>query len=219
MPVRPIPLDDQPAAAVHRVDRTRPTVNNRRFVRVDIQMFREGTGKWYLLAAAQPLGGRVTVCGEFTNAWRILTRDGQPSDRFRWDDPARLETVREVLEREGVRFDEQAVPTPPSGRPGSRERQGYCRRTCPIRPPQWSRAPCSTARNGSHRESRYQIRDRERSDSCHDCPHHPLALEALTFGDGQPFHSGQRLDRCLVDAVPDRDRNCPWNQDIAGDVS
>ena len=63
--------------------------------------------------AAQPLGNHVTSCGDgCVNAWRILTTDGRPSGRFRWDDPARTETVRQVLEREGVRFDEQGRADP-----------------------------------------------------------------------------------------------------------
>ncbi|MGH4014735.1 MAG: GmrSD restriction endonuclease domain-containing protein [Pseudonocardiaceae bacterium] len=46
------------------------------------------------------------------NAHRVLRLNGQISPDFRWPDPQRTDDPREVLEREGVRFDEwgRAVP-------------------------------------------------------------------------------------------------------------
>lgn len=54
--------------------------------------------------AAQPLGRHVTSCSRCENAWRVLQDSGRPSAGFRWSDPDRTDTQREVLEKEGVRF-------------------------------------------------------------------------------------------------------------------
>lgn len=54
--------------------------------------------------AAQPLGRHVTTCPRCENAWRVLQDSGRPAIGFRWSDPARADTAREVLEAEGVRF-------------------------------------------------------------------------------------------------------------------
>ena len=54
--------------------------------------------------AAQPLGRHVMSCPRCEHAWRVLQDSGRPAVGFRWSDPARTETAREVLEDEGVRF-------------------------------------------------------------------------------------------------------------------
>lgn len=52
-----------------------------------------------------PVGVHVATPG-VPNAWRVLTSDGQSSSGFHWHDPARTESQRDVLETEGVNFDE-----------------------------------------------------------------------------------------------------------------
>ncbi|MGY1659634.1 hypothetical protein ACI78Q_00230 [Geodermatophilus sp. SYSU D00705] len=54
--------------------------------------------------APQPLGRHVTTCSRCEHAWRVLQDTGSPASGFRWSDPTRTDTVREVLEREEVRF-------------------------------------------------------------------------------------------------------------------
>lgn len=54
--------------------------------------------------AAQPLGRHVTTCARCEHAWRVLQDSGRPSSGFRWSDPTRTDTQRQVLEAEGVRF-------------------------------------------------------------------------------------------------------------------
>lgn len=58
--------------------------------------------------AGQPLGRHVSNCRMCENAWRLLSGDGRPSPGFRWED-GRDDTVTEVLQREGVRFVDDAA--------------------------------------------------------------------------------------------------------------
>jgi alkylated DNA nucleotide flippase Atl1 len=53
--------------------------------------------------AAQPLGRHVTTCPRCEHAWRVLQDSGRPAAGFRWAD-GRTESVRTVLETEGVQF-------------------------------------------------------------------------------------------------------------------
>jgi alkylated DNA nucleotide flippase Atl1 len=55
---------------------------------------------------ARPGGTHVGRCGQCPNAWRVLTADGTPAVSFHWSDPSETRTCRQVLEAEGLMFDE-----------------------------------------------------------------------------------------------------------------
>ena len=49
-----------------------------------------------------PVGTHLSRCTRCTGAWRILHADGSPSPGLRWSDPARNQSVADVLLGEGV---------------------------------------------------------------------------------------------------------------------
>lgn len=53
---------------------------------------------------AVPLGNRLAN-HPMTNAHRVLRADGRVADNFRWTDPSRTDSARDVLEQEGIVFD------------------------------------------------------------------------------------------------------------------
>lgn len=56
---------------------------------------------------AQPVGTHIATCSECPEgAHRVLTANGRPSEGFRWTDPNDMRSAREVLESEGLDFDE-----------------------------------------------------------------------------------------------------------------
>lgn len=57
--------------------------------------------------AALPVGGRMVDLGEDFNAYRVLKSDGTVSEHFRWKSSDDKRDPREVLESEGVEFDEK----------------------------------------------------------------------------------------------------------------
>ena len=58
-------------------------------------------------SSAIAVGQHVTRCEDgCIAAWRVLGANGRPREGFRWGDPTVTDTAQEVLEREGVRFDE-----------------------------------------------------------------------------------------------------------------
>lgn len=60
---------------------------------------------------AQPLAAMIANY-PMANAWRVLQSSGTISSGFRWTDPARVDDPRVVLEKEGLRFDEQGHADP-----------------------------------------------------------------------------------------------------------
>ncbi|MGV1048297.1 MAG: GmrSD restriction endonuclease domain-containing protein [Solirubrobacterales bacterium] len=56
--------------------------------------------------AAQAVGNFVATLPAGTNAYRVLSLDGSVSSSFHWQDPADQRDVREVLEAEGVVFED-----------------------------------------------------------------------------------------------------------------
>ncbi|WP_433355868.1 MGMT family protein [Microtetraspora malaysiensis] len=65
--------------------------------------------------SAQSVGGFMAEAGEAAGAHRVLQSGGKISPGFRWLDPERTDDPREVLEQEGVTFDQ-------SGRAASSQR-------------------------------------------------------------------------------------------------
>jgi alkylated DNA nucleotide flippase Atl1 len=68
-------------------------------------------GRWTSFAAIGEAVGvhpakipTILFDGDFPNAHRVLKKNGVPSEVFRWPDPARAESQRDVLAAEGVRF-------------------------------------------------------------------------------------------------------------------
>lgn len=58
------------------------------------------------------LGSHVKTCTKCPNAWRVLDEQGRPSESFRWSDPREARSPREILESEGIEFeDDRAHPT------------------------------------------------------------------------------------------------------------
>lgn len=55
--------------------------------------------------AAMPIGGHVMQLPPGTNAYRVLTKSGQISPNFFWQDPEDDRDVRQVLIAEGIEFD------------------------------------------------------------------------------------------------------------------
>ncbi|MFI7190654.1 DUF262 domain-containing protein [Nocardia nova] len=53
--------------------------------------------------AAQPLGNRLATVAA-PNAHRVLTSQGEVSPSFRWVEPGRTDSPREILEQEGLEF-------------------------------------------------------------------------------------------------------------------
>ncbi|MEV0230922.1 MGMT family protein [Nonomuraea sp. NPDC050786] len=56
--------------------------------------------------SAQSVGGFMAEAGEAAGAHRVLQSSGKISPGFRWLDPERTDDPREVLEQEGVTFDQ-----------------------------------------------------------------------------------------------------------------
>lgn len=50
------------------------------------------------------VGGHIGNCPSCENAWRVLQAGGVVSPSFRWTDPERTDSPRDVLDKEGVRF-------------------------------------------------------------------------------------------------------------------
>lgn len=82
--------------------------------RVDAAIAAIPAGRWTSYGAlaelagtgAQAIGNHVpTILGE-SNAYRVLTSEGEPSESFRWWDEGDHRDVRDVLAAEGVSFDE-----------------------------------------------------------------------------------------------------------------
>ncbi len=61
--------------------------------------------------SGQAIGGFMTE-HPTTNGYRVMTVNGTISPNFQWWDPNRTETPREVLEAEGVEFDERGRANP-----------------------------------------------------------------------------------------------------------
>ncbi|MEU8250442.1 MGMT family protein [Nonomuraea sp. NPDC048916] len=62
--------------------------------------------------SAQSVGGFMASSLESLNVHRVLQANGRISPGFRWLDPERTDDPREVLEREGVRFDPAGRASP-----------------------------------------------------------------------------------------------------------
>ena len=56
--------------------------------------------------AATPLGAHLGACSACEFAWRVLDGEGRSSPNFYWKDPERPDSQQEVLEREGVVFEQ-----------------------------------------------------------------------------------------------------------------
>lgn len=59
--------------------------------------------------AAMPIGGHVMQLPGGTNGYRVLTKSGQISPNFFWQDPDDDRDVREVLAAEGIEFDDNGA--------------------------------------------------------------------------------------------------------------
>lgn len=80
-----------------------------------------GPGEWasygdlgdVLGLPGRPIGAHLGRCGSCpTGAWRVLTYDGQASDAFHWQDPSDTRSVAEVLEAEGLSFNNSGRADP-----------------------------------------------------------------------------------------------------------
>jgi len=82
--------------------------------RVDAAIEAIAPGRWTSYGAlaelagtgAQAVGNYITSIDDESNAYRVLTSDGEPSPSFRWWEEGDERAVREVLVAEGVTFDE-----------------------------------------------------------------------------------------------------------------
>lgn len=87
--------------------------------RVDIAIAAIPAGRWTTYGdlaelagtSAQAVGGYVGNLPPGSNAYRVLSADGTVSESFRWTDPKHERAVRDVLEAEGVSFEDgHALP-------------------------------------------------------------------------------------------------------------
>lgn len=59
-------------------------------------------------SSARAVGQHVTTdCADCATAYRVLNNHGTPSEGFRWSDPTDTRSAQQVLEAEGVRFDDR----------------------------------------------------------------------------------------------------------------
>lgn len=56
--------------------------------------------------APQPLGQHLATCDQCEHAYQVLTNTGAPSENFAWTDPTETRTPQEVLQAQGVNFDD-----------------------------------------------------------------------------------------------------------------
>jgi alkylated DNA nucleotide flippase Atl1 len=76
--------------------------------------YADDTGRWTTYGelaelggtAAVPVGVYITGLPPGTNAYRVLTANGSVSEGFDWLDPGDNRDVHEVLEAEGIHFEE-----------------------------------------------------------------------------------------------------------------
>jgi alkylated DNA nucleotide flippase Atl1 len=62
-------------------------------------------------SSAIAVGQHVTSCPQCPTAYRVLRDDGCVAENFTWDDPARDDDPRQLLQDEGVEFiDDRAMP-------------------------------------------------------------------------------------------------------------